>query len=393
MYSPFHLNQETIRDDLTKERPTWILSCYGPGRNAPLQLFGGYPREQSFEELRLRYYEFVSQGNPQLAVSEENELVANAQQQMQTALNDLHGAINYIVAGEAQYPNRNHIIESKGALAGDQIFTNAGKPLAPNSNSMLRTPIPVNTAFGVLTPVGQQTANPFGQTATSGQSTLSPFQKASNPVSRQSTAPNPFSANPIIQPNVPPINPFAARPSTIPQPSMFTQKTFDSAPIPQGPSSQGTFGVLTAPQTLASNQPFQQKPNPFAQAHKATPSSNPFARTQQATQPTQPPQPSGHITSTPANTRKDAQGKLVLWKGMPVEYVDSEPYFRRPDRQLEKIWFPDMVPSWKNETQVPEGWWTEEVREQYAYAMEHGAWKDGNIPEVMPMKEWNRWDI
>ena len=393
MYSPFHLNQEAIQDDLTKERPAWILSCYGPGRNAPLQLFGGYPREQSFEERRIRHYELVSQGNPQLAVNEENELIATAQQQMQTALNDLQGAINYIVAGEAQYPNRNHIVESKGALGGDQIFTNAGQPPAPISASTLGTPTPVHTTVGVPTPVGQQTANPFGHGAKSGSSPLNPFQKASNANFRQTTAPNPFAANPITQSNAPLVNPFAAQPSTIPQPSPFMQNTISSPPTSQGPSSQGTFGVSTAPQTLAFNSPFQQKPNPFAQAHTAGPSNNPFTRTQQNTQSTQPPQPTGHVASTPTNTRKDTQGKLVLWKGMPVEYVDGEPYFRRPDRQLEKIWFPEMLPSWKNETQVPEGWWTEEVREQYAYAMEHGAWKDGKIPEVMPMREWNRWDI
>ena len=287
------------------------------------------------------------------------------------------------MAGEAQYPNRNHIVESKGALVGDQIFTNAGQPPAP---------IPTST-FGMPTQVGPQTATHFGQATKPGISPLNPFQKASNPVFGQPAASNPFAAKSSTQTNTPLINPFATRTATTPQPSAFTQNTFNNAPIFQGSSSQGTFGVSTAPQTLAFNSSFQQQPKLFTQAHTTASSTNEFAQNQQNTQSIQPLQPTGHVASTPANTRKDTQGKLVLWKGMPVEYVDGTPYFMRPDRQLERIWFPDMIPSWKNETQVPEGWWTEEVREQYAYAMEHGAWKDGKIPEVMPMRDWNRWDF
>ena len=45
-----------------KGRPDWVFSCYGPGRNAPKQLFGGPQREQSFEELRLRHYEAAASG-------------------------------------------------------------------------------------------------------------------------------------------------------------------------------------------------------------------------------------------------------------------------------------------------------------------------------------------
>lgn len=50
------------------ELPTWILSCYGPGKDAPEQLFGGYPREQSFEEIRLHFMQGAMAGNPAKAV-------------------------------------------------------------------------------------------------------------------------------------------------------------------------------------------------------------------------------------------------------------------------------------------------------------------------------------
>lgn len=66
---PFSLNKDTIYKDLTEERPSWVLSAYGPGRDAPEQLWGGYPIEQSFEEVRLHFLMGQMAGNPQGAVS------------------------------------------------------------------------------------------------------------------------------------------------------------------------------------------------------------------------------------------------------------------------------------------------------------------------------------
>jgi nucleoporin NUP42 len=64
---PYSLDKAGILADLTTEKPQWILSAYGPGRNAPIELFDG-PREQSFEEMRLLHYIAVASGNPQQAV-------------------------------------------------------------------------------------------------------------------------------------------------------------------------------------------------------------------------------------------------------------------------------------------------------------------------------------
>ena len=70
--SPYNLTRDIIRRDLSDDPPSWILSCYGPGKDAPEQLFGGYPREQSFEEMRLHYLQGAMSGNPQGAVSAES---------------------------------------------------------------------------------------------------------------------------------------------------------------------------------------------------------------------------------------------------------------------------------------------------------------------------------
>lgn len=55
--------------DVKDERPVWPFSAYGPGRDAPRQLFGGAPLEQSPEEMRVMYYMAQAAGNPQPAVS------------------------------------------------------------------------------------------------------------------------------------------------------------------------------------------------------------------------------------------------------------------------------------------------------------------------------------
>lgn len=63
----FHLSREDIKADLTDQRPTYPLSCYGPGRDAPRQLIEG-PVEISPEELRSRYYSYRATGNEAVAV-------------------------------------------------------------------------------------------------------------------------------------------------------------------------------------------------------------------------------------------------------------------------------------------------------------------------------------
>lgn len=64
----FYLNRDAIQKDLQEERPEWILSAYGPGRDAPEQLWGGI-LEQSPEEMRLHAMTCEAAGNLQGAVS------------------------------------------------------------------------------------------------------------------------------------------------------------------------------------------------------------------------------------------------------------------------------------------------------------------------------------
>lgn len=66
---PYLITKDGIVSDLKNEKPQWPFSAYGPGRDAPRQLFEGFPLEQSFEEMRVMHYLAVAQGNAQEAVS------------------------------------------------------------------------------------------------------------------------------------------------------------------------------------------------------------------------------------------------------------------------------------------------------------------------------------
>ena len=278
--SSYKLDKNIITNDLSKERPQWILSAYGPGREAPLQLFGGQPREQSFEEIRVRHYELTAQGNQQQAIGEYQTLVNNAEQQCRTALNDVNGAIKYIVNGENEHPNRNDICKAKGAL-----------PTQPQ----LQAPSQQTTfAFG-------QPSNPapiFGQ-----PSAPSTFGK---PAFDQSSAPGSTFGQPSFgQPSV------FGKPSSLGQPSAgFSQpsSTFGKPSLPAPtfgqPSAPGIFGQpgnaspFGAPASTAGSMQTDQPRNTFGQP-STPPQPNSFGQPLSSTQPNPFGQPSAPFQSSP----------------------------------------------------------------------------------------------
>ncbi|KAI4608677.1 hypothetical protein J4E80_008882 [Alternaria sp. BMP 0032] len=156
--SPFSLDKDAIQVDLTKERPIYPLSCYGPGKDAPRQLIEG-PVEISLEELRSRYYTLRAAGNEPTAQQEEGALSEKMQQQVKAILDDITGAINYVAEGANVHPNRIDI--AKGTAA-------SGSASNPTGSS--------NTAAN---PFMKAPANPFQTAAASSQP--SAFGQASTP--------------------------------------------------------------------------------------------------------------------------------------------------------------------------------------------------------------------
>ncbi|KAL2105433.1 hypothetical protein VUR80DRAFT_8383 [Thermomyces stellatus] len=166
---PYGLSKEVIEKDLTTEAPTWILSCYGPGRDAPEQLFGGYPREQSTEEIRLHYEKGVQAGKQQEALQEINQLYDNAKQQMQTAVSNLDKAVQFIADAANKRPNRLQIIESTNPPGRTPGEFAVGK----------RTIGGGSTAFGSGGGFGAASGSTFGQPSALGQKP-NPFGSSSS---------------------------------------------------------------------------------------------------------------------------------------------------------------------------------------------------------------------
>ena len=250
----YKLDKSTITNDLSKERPQWILSAYGPGRDAPLQLFGGHPREQSFEELRVRHYELAAQGNQHQAVQEAQALVNNAEQQIQTALNDLDGAVKYLIDGENEHPNRLDICKAKGATPNQ---TQTSTPDQQNVSTFGR---PSSSAFG------QPSApSAFGRPVTSfGQpsATVSTFGRPSAPTFGQPSQPSAFG-----QPSM------VGAPTTLGQPSMTFGKPSVSGPAFGQPAAPGPFGAFGQ-----NPKPFGIPSGPAALSQPSAAANNPFGQ-------------------------------------------------------------------------------------------------------------------
>ncbi|KAI9743244.1 MAG: hypothetical protein M1818_003090 [Claussenomyces sp. TS43310] len=329
---PYSLSKEAIVADLSTERPQWILSAYGPGIRAPAQLFGGPLREQSFEEMRLHHYMGAASGNPAQAIQEAETLVQNAELQMRNALQDVDGAIQFILNAEKEHPNRIDICNAAtadGAQAGDfrapasaeipatnHFATNKGpshssnpfaQPIssgaAPNrfgqAGQMAGTG--AAGAFGRPSTLGQR-SNPFAATPSSGNSgstggDFSSFAAASNPFGAPAQPSNAISFGAPAPPATT-TNPFGAPPQTTssnpfgasPQPAVSNPFGASSQPAvsnPFGASSQPAvsipFGASSQPAVSnpfgASSQPAVS--NPFGSAPQLAPA-NPFGSTQQS---------------------------------------------------------------------------------------------------------------
>ncbi|PHH73119.1 hypothetical protein CDD80_4028 [Ophiocordyceps camponoti-rufipedis] len=250
----YSISSAAITKDLTEDKPTWILSAYAPGRDAPEQLFGGFPREQSFEEVRLHYMMGKASGNEQQALGEAQALYTTAQEQMERALNNIQEAMRFVADAEDRHPNRNDICRqaTHGAPFGEFLVGKRPKSTADSSipsNPFATMPGPSQLAGGAA-------ANPFGQPS---PAKPNPFAQASpSPFAPQGAA-NGGQAGGFGQ---------AAQPSV----STFGQPTsLGAKPNPFASSSAAPTNAFGVPAQLG------QKPNPFANHGQANSTTSPFA--------------------------------------------------------------------------------------------------------------------
>ncbi|KAI1123332.1 hypothetical protein F5Y10DRAFT_252027 [Nemania abortiva] len=272
--NPYKLSKEMLKIDLAEERPSWILSCYGPGKDAPEQMFGGHPREQSLEEVMVY---IRGSANQQQAISEVTGLYNQAEQQIRAILGNLDGAIDFILAAENNQPNRIDICRQNtlpGGTTGVFSKTNFGD--ATTNTNVNQNPFSTNTQPNPFSSGGGGGGGPtFGQPSTLGQK------------------PNPF--GPPAAPQFGQPSQMGAAAPAFGQPSQMGA----AAPAFGQPSQMGAsapaFGQPSA---------MGQRPNPFSAPSAAAPS--PFSNVGQPTfgQPStmgQTANPFGAPAAAPAN--------------------------------------------------------------------------------------------
>ncbi|KAI4731471.1 hypothetical protein E4T49_00687 [Aureobasidium sp. EXF-10728] len=265
----YGVTRDGIESDLRGEKPQWPFSAYGPGRDAPIQLFGGFPIEQSPEEMRVLYYQAVANGNPEPAMQAQQELIAQTTQQVERILNDLDGAVKYVLDGENQHPNR-----TDGCQAAVGNVFHKGRKLnskfSPNATAQAAIQ-PVQTgAFGQPSSMGGGGA--FGQPSNLGGG--GGFGQASNLGQRPSPFGQPASTAPATgafgSPSALGQKPsFGQSAAGFGQPSVLGVSTGGFGQ----PSTLGSRGAFGQPAGGSQASPFSQTPqsnqaqsSPFAQA-------------------------------------------------------------------------------------------------------------------------------
>ena len=438
----YKIDKSIITKDLTEDRPSYILSAYGPGRDAPEQLFGGQPREQSFEELRLRHYEVAAAGNEAQAIQEAQTLYSNADQQIQTALSDVNGAIKYIVDATNRHPNRLDVCRAKGGdplqpSAGFQSGSGAfggpptfGQPSAPSS------------AFGQPATLGPKPAT-FGQPSNLGPTPAFGQTSAPSGFNKPLQNPTPFGSQQAQPTFGQPSNPFSQQPaSTQPSSAFGPPQQASAAPsiFSSTATTSSSFGQsLAAPSTTFGQPSALQQPSVFGKPSTVQPNVNPFGSTAptqnsggfsqtttvpstgfgQATAPAptsgafgRPSAPapaaggglsqSGFQGSNSGSSNatfgpgKPDERKLQTWNGQPVTYVDDFPCIKNAgDGGLQRIFFPEGPPKLTNKTQeYPEGFVIDDAaRKNFEHFLQHGLGADGMIPEMPPPRDMVNWNF
>lgn len=237
-----------------------------------------------------------------------------------------------------------------------QVKSIFGQPSAPAQTNAFgqSSTTPANIFGHPATPSAPAQTNAFGQTQ-AGPANL--FGKPAAP----STTPT------FGQTTLAPANPFV-KSSANPAPSAFGQPSNSSSMLGQPPAQLAN--VFGQPSNTSGSGPSELPKNVF----------NPLVNTQPKAQPQQ-------VNATYAG------GRLTTWNGKSVIYVDKVPYIKAQHGELEKIHFPDGPPSLTKSPELPDELYDEGIKEAYKFMMEHGAFKDGIMPNLPPKREWCKWNF
>ncbi len=76
-----------------------------------------------------------------------------------------------------------------------------------------------------------------------------------------------------------------------------------------------------------------------------------------------------------------------------MSYQDGEPCYRGNDGNWVRIWFPHGAPVFTKTPELPENAYNAAMKDEYAFAKQHGSFQGGIMPEMPPRREWCSWDF
>lgn len=164
----WNIRPSDVKDDLTdgSNRPKWILSAYGPGKNIPASLLEGH--EYSPEEIRWRFYEQASKGNQSQADEEATKLWNNCLNAMKEIVENADNVVKFMEISEKKHPNRYDLLEMTGHETRDQL----GEKAQLQSNVTAgNTNLGSGSGFGA----GLGSTNPFAKPPPAFGQQRSPF--------------------------------------------------------------------------------------------------------------------------------------------------------------------------------------------------------------------------
>ena len=110
----YQISPQEILGDVTEgqDKPSWVCSCYAPGKTAPAQLIEGDELEVSPEELRLDFYMKAANGQHEEAANIERILSEEMSNRLNAIRNDPKSAMQYVLNSIEEHPNRFDVLES-----------------------------------------------------------------------------------------------------------------------------------------------------------------------------------------------------------------------------------------------------------------------------------------
>lgn len=432
---PFGVSSREIEEDLSLDNVQWPLSCYGPGKDAADQLFGGEPIETSPEELRLTYYLAAAQGNPQAGAEHEQHLCHLALERRAMVRDNIDAALDFLDDSRDKKPNRVDNVRSVRPPRGEFFAKHNWRkrnprqnhaagfggsqqaegfdPFAPSPNSNQGfAPAPaLAPAFGGFgsAPTAAPAIDPFGAPTNDRMMDADRPMDTSGPDSAAATGggfASQVTGAHVMHGGLGPVTAFG--PVQASQPSSFgmavSQPTQTSsfgalAPQPNGfaagdanavASGGGMgFGQSSTGAPTSANAFGLPPPNAFGQGgFRVAPQQNETQVTTTAT--------NGSLSTQRSHQEtRDARGQLKIWQQQPVVLKGSAAYVRRRDGKEERVWHPGtndaetaLQQSLTSMSEVPAAdQYPPEAKSLYEAALSQGTFA-GKVPELAPRPEW-----